>query len=49
MLSASVLAALLATVALGMRNRRYREVYDREEADEDGDGIPDVYGHRDAR
>jgi NhaA family Na+:H+ antiporter len=48
-LTASVLAALLGTLALTTRNRHYREVYAREEADEDGDGIPDVYGHGDAR
>jgi NhaA family Na+:H+ antiporter len=48
-LSASVLAALLATVALRFRNRHYREVYGREEADADGDGIPDVYEQGEAR
>jgi NhaA family Na+:H+ antiporter len=48
-LTASVLAALLGALAVTTRNRHYREVYAREEADEDGDGIPDVYGHGDAR
>ena len=42
-LTASVIAAALAAVALRTRNRHYAEVYAREEADLDGDGIPDVY------
>ena len=42
-LTASVIAAALAAVALRLRSRHYAEVYAREEADEDGDGIPDVY------
>ena len=48
-LMASVIAALLAGVAIRARNRHYSEVYARESADEDGDGIPDVYQSPDAR
>jgi NhaA family Na+:H+ antiporter len=48
-LTASVIAALLAGIAIRARNRHYNEVYTRESADEDGDGIPDVYGPPDAR
>ena len=47
-LSASVLAAVLATIALRMRARSYAAVYDAEEADSDGDGVPDVYQAGDA-
>ncbi|MCU1538083.1 MAG: sodium/proton antiporter, NhaA family [Humibacillus sp.] len=39
----SVVAALLASVVLRRRNRHYREVEIRENADEDGDGVPDVH------
>ncbi len=42
-LAASVIAAALAAIALRTRNRHYAEVFAREEADRDGDGIPDVY------
>jgi len=42
-LSASVLAALLAAVALGSRRRAYAAIAEVEERDDDGDGIPDVY------
>jgi NhaA family Na+:H+ antiporter len=48
-LAASVIAAALASIALLSRNRHYAEVYAREEADSDGDGIPDVYGASEAR
>lgn len=48
-LAASVIAALLASVAIRSRNRHYSEVHAREIADEDGDGIPDVYQTPDAR
>lgn len=48
-LTASVIAALLAGVAIRARNRHYSEVYARESADEDEDGIPDVYQAPDAR
>jgi NhaA family Na+:H+ antiporter len=42
-LAASVIAAGIASVLLLMRGRHYAELYDAEEADTDGDGIPDVY------
>jgi Na+:H+ antiporter, NhaA family len=44
----SVLAALLATVVLRMRNRHYRMICAEEEADRDADGVPDAF-QRDAR
>jgi NhaA family Na+:H+ antiporter len=42
-LAASLLAALLATVVLRARNRRYRQAEEAEKIDSDHDGIPDVY------
>ncbi|MEX5269575.1 Na+/H+ antiporter NhaA [Kocuria sabuli] len=42
-LTASVLAALLATLILRSRNRHYRDVEAEESVDADHDGIPDVY------
>ena len=39
----SLLASLLATVVLRVRNAHYRRVEVRETADRDQDGIPDVY------
>jgi NhaA family Na+:H+ antiporter len=42
-LTGSVLAALLATVVLRMRNRVYRQMHERENVDLDQDGVPDVY------
>jgi NhaA family Na+:H+ antiporter len=39
----TVTAALLATVLLRLRNRRYRRIAAAEQADTDHDGIPDVY------
>ncbi|MCI3240459.1 MULTISPECIES: Na+/H+ antiporter NhaA [Streptomyces] len=42
-LSGSLIAALLATVLLKIRNARYRRLCEDEERDEDLDGIPDVY------
>lgn len=42
-LTASVIAALLAATAIRSRNRHYAQVWARENADEDEDGIPDVY------
>ena len=43
-LIASVVAALLASVALAFRRRAYAALAEEEERDEDGDGVPDVYG-----
>ena len=42
-LTASLLAALLASALLGTRNRQYRRLEAEERVDADGDGIPDVY------
>lgn len=42
-LAASIVAALLAALVLGTRNRRYRRIQEREQIDADADGIPDVY------
>jgi NhaA family Na+:H+ antiporter len=42
-LMASVIAALLATIVLRLRNRHYREIHRRETSDLDGNGIPDVF------
>src|SRR5690606_4091351 len=42
-LLASVLAALIASVLLTARNRRYRRIAEEEAVDADGDGIPDAY------
>jgi NhaA family Na+:H+ antiporter len=39
----SLLSALLATIVLRLRNRRYRRICDEEERDTDADGVPDVY------
>ncbi|TNC34365.1 Na+/H+ antiporter NhaA [Mumia zhuanghuii] len=42
-LEGSVLSALLATVVLRLRNRRYRRISEEESLDDDRDGVPDVY------
>jgi len=42
-LTASLLAALLATAILRARNRTYRRLAERESADANADGIPDVF------
>lgn len=39
----SLLAAVLASVVLRLRNRTYRRICALEAADDDADGIPDVY------
>ncbi len=45
-LTGSLLAALLATVVLRLRNRHYRAVEETERRDADGDGVPDVFERR---
>ncbi len=40
----SLIAALLATMLLGSRNRKYKRQVEAERVDSDGDGIPDVFG-----
>ena len=42
-LAGTLASALLATVVLRLRNRRYRRIAAEEAADLDGDGVPDVY------
>lgn len=42
----SVVAALLAAIVLGRRNRHYRAVCAEESRDDDHDGVPDVYEDR---
>ncbi|WP_432135127.1 Na+/H+ antiporter NhaA [Streptomyces sp. bgisy154] len=39
----SLLAAVIATVLLKMRNTKYRQMWEAEERDDDRDGIPDIY------
>jgi NhaA family Na+:H+ antiporter len=47
-LTGTLLAALLATVVLRLRNRRYRRIAEEERVDTDADGVPDVYQRRSA-
>ncbi|WP_330476073.1 Na+/H+ antiporter NhaA [Terrabacter sp. C0L_2] len=42
-LCGSLIAALLSSVVLRLRNRHYRLIEARETADQDHDGVPDVY------
>jgi NhaA family Na+:H+ antiporter len=42
-LAGTFAAALVATVVLRLRNRRYRRIAEEERIDRDGDGVPDVY------
>ena len=42
-LAGSLLAGLLATVILRLRNRTYRRIFEAEQVDRDQDDIPDVY------
>jgi len=42
-LTGSIISALIASIAIVTRNRHYAQVDRIEEADTDGDGIPDVY------
>ncbi|MEU3499069.1 Na+/H+ antiporter NhaA [Kitasatospora cineracea] len=39
----SLACAVVGSLLLKRRNRHYRELYDEENRDEDGDGVPDVY------
>jgi NhaA family Na+:H+ antiporter len=48
-LAGTVAAALLATVVLRLRNRRYRAMYAEEHRDVDRDGIPDAWDPVDDR
>ncbi|MFI6034297.1 Na+/H+ antiporter NhaA [Streptomyces sp. NPDC051315] len=42
-LTGSLIAAILATILLKVRNTKYRRLSEAEERDDDLDGIPDVY------
>jgi NhaA family Na+:H+ antiporter len=42
-LTGSLIAALLATVLLKIRNAKYRRLFEAEERDDDLDGVPDIY------
>ena len=42
-LASSLIAAILASVILRLRNRIYRKICELEAVDADGDGVPDVY------
>jgi NhaA family Na+:H+ antiporter len=48
-LAGTVLAAVLATVLLRLRNKRYRVMYEEEHRDVDHDGIPDAWDPIDDR
>jgi len=41
--AASVISAFFAIIALRIRARSYRQMYDVDERDDDQDGIPDIY------
>jgi Na+:H+ antiporter, NhaA family len=45
-LTGSLLAALLASGLLLTRNASYRRIHHAETADDDDDGVPDVYQTR---
>jgi NhaA family Na+:H+ antiporter len=48
-LTGTIAAALVATVVLRLRNRRYRQMYEEEVSDADSDGIPDAWDPVDGR
>lgn len=48
-LTSSVVAAVLATIALRARSRHHARVHAVDTADDDGDGVPDVYQDPPAR
>ena len=43
MLLGSVVAGVLAAVVLVSRNAAYRRIHELETADDDHDGVPDIY------
>ncbi|GAA2561688.1 Na+/H+ antiporter NhaA [Mycolicibacterium diernhoferi] len=45
-LTGSVVAATLASVLLATRNAAYRRIHENETADQDHDGVPDIYQAR---
>ncbi len=45
-LTASITAALLASIVLRLRNKIYRRITEEEKVDTDADGIPDVFEDR---
>jgi NhaA family Na+:H+ antiporter len=47
-LAGTLVAALLATVVLRLRNRHYRLISQAEEVDSDADGVPDAFEDTDA-
>jgi NhaA family Na+:H+ antiporter len=44
-LTGTIIAAVLASIILRLRNRTYRVIEERETRDDDNDGIPDIYHH----
>jgi NhaA family Na+:H+ antiporter len=42
-LTGSVVAGVLASLVLLSRNAEYRRIHQRETADADDDGVPDIY------
>ncbi|WP_229859071.1 Na+/H+ antiporter NhaA [Streptomyces poonensis] len=46
-LTGSLIAAVLATVLLKMRNAKYRRMWENEERDDDLSGVPDIYEEHD--
>ncbi|MFJ4686261.1 Na+/H+ antiporter NhaA [Streptomyces sp. NPDC091377] len=46
-LTGSLIAAVLATILLKIRNAKYRRMWEDEERDDDLDGIPDIYEEHD--
>ncbi|MCW2093096.1 UNVERIFIED_ORG: NhaA family Na+:H+ antiporter [Rhodococcus erythropolis] len=44
-LTGTIIAAVLASIILRLRNRTYRVIEERETRDDDNDGIPDIYQH----
>jgi Na+:H+ antiporter, NhaA family len=42
-MTSSIVAALLASLILVARNKKYKEIEAADSVDEDDDGVPDVY------